>query len=91
MNLTLGKDWAADELEQATTRVCPACCLGIELGSLVVEPDGGLAMAAFGPSTLSSTDPWQNAFAWASVQGCLLSVVRCARSGVTDHQGDGVV
>lgn len=43
INLALGEDWAAEEIEEATTGVCPACGHRVELGSLVVgqRPRGG--------------------------------------------------
>jgi hypothetical protein len=40
INLTLGEEWTAEELEEATTGLCPTCGLRVELGSLVVGADG---------------------------------------------------
>lgn len=37
VNLDLGEDWTAEEIEAATTGVCPACGHRVELGSLVVD------------------------------------------------------
>ena len=37
INLTLGEQWTEEEIEQATSAVCPECGLEVELETLVIE------------------------------------------------------
>jgi len=37
INLTLGEEWTADEIREATSARCPECGLKVELATLIME------------------------------------------------------
>ncbi len=39
INLSLGEDWTAEELREASTARCPSCGHAVELDTLVVKGD----------------------------------------------------
>lgn len=39
INLSLGEEWTEEEIEEATTVVCPKCSTRVDPGSLIVEMD----------------------------------------------------
>jgi hypothetical protein len=39
INLTLGEEWTAEELDEATSASCPGCGFRVPIASLVVRGD----------------------------------------------------